>query len=169
MPSAPGRAWRRGATFRLKISSGTRARGIPGEFAHVVDEQALRIRHDVDRHPVASIPADRQSRTAVAEVTASLVSLLSAVYAKRGMAFSVEVDEALEFHGDRADLEDMLGNILDNACKWAREHVAVTAGVVDDKLLITVSDDGPGIPEADLDAVLRRGTRLDHDESREAT
>jgi signal transduction histidine kinase len=144
----------------LSVMLAAAERGDP-ELARVVDEQVLRIRHDVDRHLAVSTPADRQSRTKVAEVTASLVSLLSAVYVERRIVFKVEADDALVFRGDRADLEDMLGNILDNASKWAREQVAVTVGLYDDQLLISVTDDGPGIPGSDFDVVLRRGTRLD--------
>ncbi len=144
----------------LSVMLAAAERGDPG-LAGVVDEQVTRMRHDVDRHLAVSTPADRQSRTRVADVAASLVILLASVYAGRGLSLQKTVDEALEFHGDRADLEDMLGNLLDNACKWARERVMVHAGLDDGRLLISVADDGPGIPEAELDTVLRRGTRLD--------
>ncbi|HEV7344780.1 MAG TPA: HAMP domain-containing sensor histidine kinase [Devosia sp.] len=69
------------------------------------------------------------------------------------------------FRGDEADLEEMAGNLLDNACKWSREQVGVQlraergdAGVM---LLIRIEDDGPGLSEKEATEVLRRGVRLD--------
>jgi signal transduction histidine kinase len=55
----------------------------------------------------------------------------------------------------------MLGNLLDNACKWASSRVEVAAGSENECLLITIDDDGPGIATGDRDAVLRRGVRAD--------
>jgi signal transduction histidine kinase len=55
----------------------------------------------------------------------------------------------------------MLGNLLDNACKWARTHVAVCARMDGDAAVICVDDDGEGLPEAMREAVLRRGVRAD--------
>ena len=130
-------------------------------LADVVEAQVARIRQDVDRHLAVSTPADRQSRTRPAEVVAALVALLSSVYVARGLVFANEVDPALEFRGARADLEDMLGNLLDNASKWARRHVAVSARLDGARLVLTVTDDGPGIADAELGAVIERGVRLD--------
>jgi signal transduction histidine kinase len=65
------------------------------------------------------------------------------------------------FVGDEEDLHEMLGNLLENACKWAKAAVTISAAVSDDCLRIEVSDDGPGIPEAVSRAVFRRGARFD--------
>ena len=127
----------------------------------VVREQAAKIRHDVERHLAISTPADRQSRTRVAEVAGSLVELLSTLYAERGLVIDVEIDERLSFHGSRADLGDMLGNLMDNACKWARHRIRVLARAGGGVLHISVIDDGPGIADADLATAMRRGARLD--------
>jgi len=59
------------------------------------------------------------------------------------------------------DLEEMLGNLIDNACKWAHSQVRVHAESADDRLRIVVEDDGPGIPEKRQVEVLERGRRLD--------
>ncbi len=126
-----------------------------------VDNQVRRMRQDIDRHLAISVPADRQSRTNLAVVVDSLVRMLSSVYADRGIRFQGEVNPSLEFHGGHADLEDMLGNLLDNACKWAHGRVSIVADVAGDLLRLSVLDDGPGIPGSEKDAALRRGQRLD--------
>ena len=60
----------------------------------------------------------------------------------------------------REDLDEMIGNLLDNACKWARGHVRVSAEP-GDRLTLLVDDDGPGVPETQREDVLRRGVRAD--------
>jgi signal transduction histidine kinase len=60
------------------------------------------------------------------------------------------------------DVEEMLGNLLDNACKWARSRVRISSDVVDaERLAINVDDDGPGLDESLHEHVLRRGVRAD--------
>jgi len=59
------------------------------------------------------------------------------------------------------DLEEMLGNLLDNACKWAARLVDLSASMDGDAVVIFVDDDGPGLAPALREAVLRRGVRLD--------
>ena len=69
------------------------------------------------------------------------------------------------FRGDEADLEEMAGNLLDNACKWSKGQVGVRLSAErGDKgtyLLVRIDDNGPGLSEADAQKVLRRGVRLD--------
>ncbi|MFG5411105.1 ATP-binding protein [Piscinibacter sakaiensis] len=67
----------------------------------------------------------------------------------------------LAFAGDAQDLEEMLGNLLDNACRHARSAVEVQASREGGQLVISVDDDGPGIPEAQRARVLQRGVRLE--------
>jgi signal transduction histidine kinase len=61
----------------------------------------------------------------------------------------------------REDLDEMLGNLLDNACKWGRSRVEVESGVAGSSIVITVDDDGPGIDPAMAASVLERGVRAD--------
>jgi signal transduction histidine kinase len=69
------------------------------------------------------------------------------------------------FRGDEGDLEEMAGNLLDNACKWSRGKVAVSLvaerGAQGTNLLIKIEDDGPGLSEEEAEKALRRGVRLD--------
>jgi two-component system sensor histidine kinase PhoQ len=76
------------------------------------------------------------------------------------------MDESI-FHGDESDLFELLGNIMDNAYKWAKSHVRIdssvniTAGGVHPGLTIEIHDDGPGIALDEREAVFRRGARAD--------
>jgi signal transduction histidine kinase len=77
---------------------------------------------------------------------------------------TIEVDctpPDLVFDGETQDLQEMVGNLLDNACKWGRGQVQVRACPDQGRLCLTVSDDGPGLPEALREQVLARGVRAD--------
>jgi signal transduction histidine kinase len=65
------------------------------------------------------------------------------------------------FRGEAQDLEEMLGNLLDNACKWAKKRIEIRCRIDDDRLTIIIEDDGPGIEESERESVLRRGRKLD--------
>ena len=78
-----------------------------------------------------------------------------------GGPLAAEVDEGLAFAGESQDLQEMLGNLLDNACKAARTRVLVGAQQSGRWLQLSVDDDGPGIPEAQMSEALKRGRRLD--------
>jgi signal transduction histidine kinase len=67
----------------------------------------------------------------------------------------------LQLPWDREDLLELLGNLLDNACKWADAEVRLSVVETAEGFVLSVEDDGPGIPEAQRDQVFSRGTRLD--------
>jgi signal transduction histidine kinase len=73
----------------------------------------------------------------------------------------VEVPTDHVFRGQREDLDEMLGNLLDNACKWARSRVAIDSSAQDHVVVITVDDDGAGLDASMREAVLQRGVRAD--------
>jgi two-component system sensor histidine kinase PhoQ len=83
------------------------------------------------------------------------------VYADKRIETEVKVDPSIRFRGDEGDLMELLGNVLDNAFKWANGRIRITASLRDSRLNLTVEDDGPGIPEADAQRVLQRGARAD--------
>ena len=87
--------------------------------------------------------------------------VLPRLYADRGitMQSSIEPDHAVQ--AQREDLDEMLGNLLDNACKWAKSRVIVASAEEDGRIAITVDDDGPGLDPAKREAVLQRGVRAD--------
>jgi len=91
---------------------------------------------------------------------ADLIATVRRMYRERPLRIDCEVAPQTTAFGDREDLQEMLGNLLDNACKWAAAVVQVRiAG--DDPVHITVEDDGPGLTPEQLGRVAERGTRLD--------
>jgi signal transduction histidine kinase len=83
------------------------------------------------------------------------------LHAARELRIVVDVSPAHEIRGRREDLDEMVGNLLDNACKWARSRVAVSSSIEYDRIVIAVDDDGPGLDPSLRAQVLQRGVRAD--------
>ena len=94
-----------------------------------------------------------------------IVRSLEKVYAGKGVLCEFELEPAARFHGDQGDLMELLGNLLENAFKWARHRVIFAArpllGGKRPGLELVVEDDGPGIPEDQVEHMLQRGVRGD--------
>lgn len=142
----------------------------PAELARLVEEQVAQARRQVNWHlsraRVAAAVGVPGVRTSVAAVVGPLVKVMDRVHAGRHLDFDDRTaDSPLCFAGEEQDLQEMLGNLLDNACKWARAavriEVAAVEGAAPPRLQITVEDDGPGIAEALRDTLLARGARAD--------
>ena len=131
--------------------------GLPAQ----VLAQVANMRASVDRHLGRGVAADARSRTPVAPVVDALLALMQRVHRERGVVFERVPGEDTVFAGSREDLEEMLGNLLDNAGKWAESRVAVRIVPAGQRLRIEVGDDGPGLPADALQAVTTRGVRLD--------
>ena len=99
----------------------------------------------------------------VAPLVASLANSLHKVYAERGLVIATDIAEDLVFRGDEGDLMEMLGNLMDNACKWAASAVWVSGYHDNGDVVLTVEDDGPGIPGEAVTTLLKRGGRTDAD------
>jgi signal transduction histidine kinase len=99
--------------------------------------------------------------TPVYPVAAALADLMRRLYADKGLSIKINGEENLTFRGEREDLEEMLGNLLDNACKWTKSEVRIDISSESSGLVISVEDDGSGLPSEAREEVLRRGKRLD--------
>lgn len=106
--------------------------------------------------------------TQVQPVIRGLVRTLDRIYEDKSLSIDVECSDGVRFLGERQDLEETVGNLLDNAFKWASGTVRISAATLgtntDDgevRLIIVVEDDGPGLPEHQHDDALQRGKRLD--------
>ncbi len=135
-------------------------------LAEVVTRQAQIMRGQVDHHLRRARAAARVGapgeRTAVAPVVDELSRTLEKIFQSKNLQVDWDVDEALAFHGERQDLLEIIGNVMENASKWCSREVMVEA--VQDgpgQLRVTVEDDGPGLPPDRRREVLRRGARLD--------
>lgn len=129
-------------------------------YAQRVSVLGRRMQQAIERQLAGTFAADSRQRTPVGEVVAALSALLSRVHDGR-VTIKTSVPAALIFPGSREDLEEMLGNLLDNACKWGRACVEVAARQCGDMLVIDVDDDGPGMDASQGEHALRRGIRLD--------
>jgi len=113
---------------------------------------------------VASSSALYRASVPVAPVVDKLVTALARVYQDKGVVIDADI-QAENFAGDERDLYELLGNLLDNACKYGGGRVGLALRDRAERLLIQVDDDGPGIAETNHEQVLRRGARLDTRES----
>jgi signal transduction histidine kinase len=138
-------------------------------FTAKVLEQAEIMRDQVARHLERAHIAARVSVvgsiTEVEPVVTALARTMEKIHHNRAIAIEVTVDPALQFRGERPDLEEMIGNLVDNACKWASSHVAITAARARsgarEMLKVTVDDDGRGLSAGEREQVAKRGQRLD--------
>ncbi len=147
------------------------ADGSDGPLSDKVREQTQVMREQVqyylDRARAAARAAAVGSVTDVEPVVASMVRTFTKVCQSRGIVFTSDVAEGLRFRGERQDLEEMLGNLIDNAGKWAETRVHITAEKGDDiaperpSVVFFIDDDGPGLPQDKRLEATRRGRRLD--------
>jgi signal transduction histidine kinase len=98
---------------------------------------------------------------AVQPIAKDICYLMAHMYQDKNIDIMLKDLKGLYFKGDAQDLEEMLGNLMDNACKWASSKVVVKGVQKNSRLVINIDDDGPGIPEDQLETVLQRGRRLD--------
>lgn len=139
-----------------------------GSQGALVQEQLDRMNQIVSYQLQRAVSADNAGMLArqvnVADVVARVARTLQKVYADKAVSIEIDIDPALNFLGDERDLLEMLGNLLDNACKYGRGKVAVSAQLLSampPRMRLQVEDDGPGITADDRDRVLQRGVRLD--------
>jgi signal transduction histidine kinase len=147
---------------------GNEARAKDGPLAELVARQTATMSAQVEHHlRRARAAANAQAigaRTSVDDVLGDLTRTLRKIYGRRGISVVFEAPAGLMFRGERQDLEDLAGNLIDNACKWAESVVRIRAEVgrgEDPGLIIHVEDDGPGLDDEACARVLERGVRLD--------
>src|SRR5262249_24983705 len=90
-------------------------------------------------------PPHRRARASVAASGEGLIRTLKRIHAERDLSIEIDAPASHAFQGQREDLDEMLGNLLDNACKWACARVRLTCSKEGERIVIAVDDDGPGI------------------------
>lgn len=131
----------------------------------VVDEQVRIMTRLIEHHLARASATAGSGRALGAEipirpVVEEIATMLGRIHAARQIGIDIQVPAGIQFRGGREDLEEMLGNLMENACKWARNRVRVTV-VADGQLVMVVEDDGPGLSPDQATRVSRRGARLD--------
>lgn len=141
----------------------------PGEVATKVREQAAVMRDQVtyylDRARAAALAGTLGAITDIEPVIAGLVRTFAKIYHGKNLAVELAVSPGIRFRGERQDLEEMVGNLIDNACKWAEARVEIRVeigpGGGGAGIEIVVEDDGPGLPAEARAEMPKRGRRLD--------
>lgn len=141
-------------------------------FAQKILEQADIMRDQVARHLERARLAARLtvvgSVTQAGPVVTALARTMEKIHRDKNLTIDVRADETAQFHGERPDLEEMVGNLVDNACKWASSRVGIE--VVRERpdpaserqvVRVVVDDDGRGLSPSEREQVAKRGRRLD--------
>ena len=145
----------------LSIELHEAGRDPAGLMRALVDQIDLRIRHHLGRARAAATGATIRPRTPLMPHLADIAGAMARIHADRGLRFSSNVDETIAIACEAQDLDEMLGNLLDNAFKWAKSSVHVSVATAKGSAVIMVEDDGPGLPEALMPEALVPGRRLD--------
>ena len=147
-----------------------RANRDPASLKIVEQTELMRrqVNHYLDRARIAAQSDVIGVVTEVEPVIDRLVRVMSRLYDERGIKLISDVPEGARFRGEQQDFEEIVGNLVDNACKWARTKVSVTATYrapdgIDDpgRLELHIDDDGPGLTAQEIEGVAARGARLD--------
>jgi len=122
------------------------------------------VQYYLDRARAAALSGALGGVTEVAPSLDALIRTFTKISQGRGIAGSHSVPPRIRFRGEKQDFEEMLGNLLDNAFKWAESTVEVTLDVKEtsqERMALLIDDDGPGLPDGAMADVLKRGRRLD--------
>jgi signal transduction histidine kinase len=135
------------------------------ELAAAIGEQVERMRRQIDYHlahaRAAASGSGPGARSVVQESAEALVRTMHRLHADRHLSIDMSVPASDAVRVQREDLDEMLGNLLDNACKWAGGRVVIESVRAGDRVVITVDDDGPGLATDMRETVLLRGVRAD--------
>jgi signal transduction histidine kinase len=144
------------------------AGGSKSKLAEIVNRQANAMKNQVDHHLQRARAATRGQSigmaTSVAESVDPLARTLGRIYRDKDIDFDILVAEGLIFRGEKRDFEEIIGNLMDNACKWTKSKVRVIAqgdGKDNGLFMLEVSDDGEGLTREQYPEALKRGARLD--------
>ena len=132
-----------------------------GSLVALVEGMDRQVRHHLRRARTAAVGGPARARVPLAAHVADLGMVLTRIHAGKGIAFASHVPDGLSVACDPQDLDEMLGNLIENACRWCRASVRVTAVRDDAMVAVRIEDDGPGLDDSAREAVLERGRRLD--------
>lgn len=145
------------------------ARAAKTPLADKICEQAelmrSQISHYLDRARIAAQTEVIGAFTDVEPVLARLGRAMNRIYGDKGIVVEVKVPAGVSFRGEQQDLEEIVGNLADNACKWAKSKVTIDVAYLFDpekpRMQIRIDDDGPGLTAEQRERAMKRGNRLD--------
>ncbi len=152
------------AVMRSAVTADTGSSG--GALGSEIDRMSGIIEHQLKRAAASGGALLGQAPVDVAAVASELRATLLKVYARKDLSIEIVIGPGSQFVGDRGDLVELMGNLLDNACKWCRSHVRLMVEIDNyafsrERLSLQIEDDGPGISEEDRRRVGQRGVRTD--------
>jgi len=140
------------------------------KFAALVSRQVSRLQRHVEHHLVRARVMGRARgsgvQTNVAEAVAAIVRSIKRIHSDEVLKIEQKIGNDIVFWGHREDLDEILGNLIDNAAKWCHGHIRISAtnplqGEFETFILIDIEDDGPGVSKENLRDIFERGARLD--------
>jgi len=143
------------------------------ELKSMLDEQLPHIDNMIQYHLQRASLMGKTTLTQSIEllpIVEKIIRGLDKVYHDKQMIAEILISESIVFHGDASDLMELLGNLLDNAYKYGKQHVLISANIIElenSQLQISISDDGPGIDEKETAHFLERGVRADQVKSKQ--
>ncbi len=144
----------------------TEASQQPGQLAEVVERQAQTMREQVDHHLRRARAAARSQtsgeRTPIEPILDELAVTLERIFQDKGIEIDWRCPEDLAFQGEKQDFMELAGNVMENAGKWCKGRIRAEATPSGEaRMILTVDDDGPGLPPEERAQALKRGQRLD--------
>ncbi|MRT04972.1 two-component system sensor histidine kinase PhoQ [Ewingella americana] len=124
---------------------------ISQQIGYYLHRATLRSEHNILVREVHSVPG----------LLDSLCSALNKVYQRKGVVLTLDISPEITFIGEKNDFIEVMGNVIDNACKYCLEFVEISAVYAEKQLVILIEDDGPGIPESKREVIFQRGQRAD--------
>jgi signal transduction histidine kinase len=132
-----------------------------GRLRPLVMTMDRRIRHHLSRARLAALGGPERARTLLAPRVADHIGAFGKLFADKGLVYEIDIATDIAIACEAQDLDELLGNLLDNASKWARRRVVVGADRIGPMVEITIEDDGPGLSDQQAVDVMRAGHRLD--------
>ncbi|WP_339933374.1 sensor histidine kinase [uncultured Brevundimonas sp.] len=146
----------------MLAEAGTAEGALPDMVRRQSDIMKAQVDHHLRRARAAARAQLIGERTPIAGVIDEMAVMLEQVFESKGVEIDWRAPDELDFRGERQDLQEILGNLIENACKWSTRRVRVVATPSGPgQMTVVVEDDGPGLPEDQRDEVLKRGSRLD--------
>lgn len=131
------------------------------ESRALVSQLDQRIAHHLRRARIAAVGSGDRARADLTAVAGDLLFAMEQIHAAKSLTITRMIPDQCEVAIDSEDLDEMLGNLLDNACRFAVARVSLRVGLEGGQALIDIEDDGPGIDDADIPVALHPGARLD--------